>query len=281
MKKCLFFSALVIFSVASWCGDITVKSRINSVEIFSDRAVVERTATVEPPPGTQTVVFEGLPPSIIEDTIKVSGKGTASCEIMGTEIDVQDVEIPEIKELEKRIELLEIEKKKTNSFIELLDQQEELLESILTNSTAQTGKEVAEGKPDMVAIDKLFNFLTLKYNDISIKKLESGLKLTELDKKYAELNMQYSELTSRKAKKGKKVSVLIKCENSGSLSLSLFYTVKGCSWAPAYIAKALPDTSQMEITTMASIVQKTYEDWEDAAVTFPPRRPLWVSCRPI
>ena len=77
MKKCLFFSALLIFSLATWCDEITAKSRINSVEIFSDRAVVERTATVELPPGTQTIVFEGLPPSIIENTIKVSGKGNS------------------------------------------------------------------------------------------------------------------------------------------------------------------------------------------------------------
>lgn len=267
MKKCLFFSVLVVFSLGTWCEDITAKSRINSVEIFSDRAVVERIATAELPPGTQTVIFEGLPPSIVEDTIRVSGKGTASCEIMGTEIEDQEIDIPRIKELDKKIEEIEVEKKRIAGSLALLGQQEELLNSIMSNSMTQTGKEIAAGKPDIIALDKFFTFLTAKFEAIKSNRFELEIKQAELAKERDKINKEYTTLLSNKARKGKKVSVLMRCDKPGNLALSLYYTVKGCSWAPAYITKAIPESSQMEITTMASIVQKTYEDWNDAAIT--------------
>lgn len=267
MKKCLFFSALLIFSLATWCDEITAKSRINSVEIFSDRAVVERTATVELPPGTQTIVFEGLPPSIIENTIKVSGKGTASVEIMGTEIEDQELDNPRMKELDQKIEAMETEKKRIEGALALLNQQEELLNSIMANSTTQTGKEIAAGKPDIVSLDKFFAFLTAKFEAIKTGRFDLEMKKAELAKERDKINKEYTTLLSNKARKGRKVTVLLRCDRPGTLALSLYYTVKGCSWAPAYIAKALPESSQIEITTMASISQRTYEDWEGAAVT--------------
>ncbi len=267
MKKLCLMAMLFLFSSVTFCEEIIAKSRINSVEVFSDRAIVERTTTIDIPVGSHTVVFEGLSPSVIENTLKVSGKGSASCEIMGTEVTNDEIDIPCLKELDQQIEANEIEKKKVNASLSLLTEQENLLDSILTNSTIQTGKEVSEGKPDTVAIDKLFGFLTIKYEEINTKSLALDLKLSELTKKKAELTKQRQELLANKTKKRKKASILVICNKPGNLTLSLFYTVKGCSWSPAYIAKAFPESSKIEITMMASIVQKTYEDWENASIT--------------
>lgn len=203
----------------------------------------------------------------MENTIKVSGKGTASCEIMGTEIEDQDIDIPRMKELDKKIEEMEVEKKRISGSLALLGQQEELLNSIMTNSTTQTGKEIAAGKPDIIALDKFFAFLTAKFEAIKSGRFELEMKQAGLAKELDKINKEYATLLSNKARKGKKVSVLMRCDRPGNLAVSLYYTVKGCSWSPAYIAKAIPESSQMEITTMASIVQRTYEDWNDAVVT--------------
>ncbi|HQO21419.1 MAG TPA: mucoidy inhibitor MuiA family protein [Acidobacteriota bacterium] len=280
MKKYLFFSTLAIFSLAAWCEGITAKSRINSVEIFSDRAVVERTATVELQSGTHVVTFEGLPPSIIDSTIRVSGKGTASVEIMGTEVEEQDIDNPRMKELDQKIEAMEIEKKRVEGSLALLGQQEELLNSIMANSTTQTGKEIAAGKPDIISLDKFFAFITAKFETIKTSRFQLELKQAELSKERDSINKEYATLLSNKARKGKKIAVLMKCDRPGNLTLLLYYTVKGCSWAPAYIAKTLPESSQIEITTMASISQRTYEDWQEAAVTLSTAAPAMGATPP-
>jgi hypothetical protein len=267
MKKLLFVLAVIVIAPCIYGEEITAKSRINAVEVFSDRAIVERSASLEVAQGSHMIIFEGLPPSIMENTIRVAGKGTASCEIMGTEIEDRDVVIPGLKELEQQLEAIDVEIEKTDGSLSLLDQQEELLKSIMANSTAKTGKEISEGKPDLITMDKLFGFLSSKYDDINTRRLTLNLKTQELEKRRFELEKQRNELLSNKAKKDKKATILVRCDKPGNLALSLYYTVKGCSWSPAYIAKALPESSKIEITTMASIIQKTYEDWNGVAVT--------------
>jgi uncharacterized protein (TIGR02231 family) len=266
MKKLFLAIAVIMIAPYHRGEDISAKSRINSVEVFSDRAIVERIANLDLAPGSQSIVFDNLPPGIVDNSIKVSGKGTSNCEILGTEAEDQDIEIVEIKELEQQLEQLEIEKKNLNASLDLLSKQEDLLRSILSNSTNQLGKEVSEGKPDIVSIDKLFAFLTSKYDQIKKDRMAFDLKISDIEKKKRELNKELAKVRTDKTQKGKKVSVLVRCDKPGSLALSLFYTVRGCSWAPFYIGKALPESSQIEVSMMASIIQKTYEDWDNAEV---------------
>lgn len=267
MRSHFLLLILTLFSFIAYCNDIVVKSKIDSVELFSDRAIVERVAQVEIPSGDHKIIFEGITPFMSDNSLKVSGKGSAVCEILGSEIEEIDIDLPEIKQLEKALTEIEVEKRKIDSQSRVLTKQEEVLDTILTNSTTHSGKEIAEGKPDMLFLDRFFSFVSSKYDEINKNRLELNKKSLDIDNKKKELTRQLSDLKAKKALKGKRVTVLIKATTGGEMSFYLDYTVRGCSWSPAYIIKAIPDESKVELSSIASVIQKTYEDWNDAIIT--------------
>ena len=72
----LFLSFL--FSSGLFCDEILTKSSISSVTVYPDRASVTREADLSLVPGVHSVIFDGLPSALIPNSVRVSGKGTAS-----------------------------------------------------------------------------------------------------------------------------------------------------------------------------------------------------------
>jgi len=62
---------------------ISPKAVITAVTVYQDRAMTTRQVTVNLPAGSHLVVFEGLPSIIQDDSVRVSGKGTAGATIAG------------------------------------------------------------------------------------------------------------------------------------------------------------------------------------------------------
>jgi hypothetical protein len=59
-----------------------VDSRISAVTVYQDRAVVTRTAAVQLTGGTTELVFANLPQALNEQSLQVSGKGSAAATIL-------------------------------------------------------------------------------------------------------------------------------------------------------------------------------------------------------
>jgi hypothetical protein len=57
-------------------------SKITAATVYLDRAVVTRTATAELVPGVQELTFTGLPAGLVEQSLQVSGRGTATATIL-------------------------------------------------------------------------------------------------------------------------------------------------------------------------------------------------------
>jgi hypothetical protein len=56
-------------------ADIDASSRIGAVTLYSDAAVVTRTAEVDLPAGASRLVFHALPGAIYPDSLRASGEG--------------------------------------------------------------------------------------------------------------------------------------------------------------------------------------------------------------
>lgn len=74
----IYFAIIIIPSYAvSSVKKIKLKSKINSVTVFSDRAQITRTATKKLEEGEYQLIFSELPESIYKESIQVSGQGNA------------------------------------------------------------------------------------------------------------------------------------------------------------------------------------------------------------
>jgi len=245
---------------------IQTVSSIASVTIYPDRATIVREANIRPVFGPQSVVFSGLPTTLIPNSLRASGRGAAAVKILGLEVANEFLEtalLPEIKKLEAEIDTLNFEIIKTKNAIEVLSTQERFLNSIQATTTTKASEQVTQGKPDILSWEKVYDFLGTKLLAVKQAQLEQQKKLDEQNVKLDALKKKLDSIRPRRSQEAKKVTVLIEASQPGDFKISLAYTVMNARWAPLYTVRALPDSSEIELTVSGLIQQRSGENWEN------------------
>lgn len=126
-KRRLSFTLFLFFfiSCSLFAEEIVAKSSIKSVIIYPDRATIIREAALSLGSGIHSVVFDGLPVTLIPNSLRASGKGVAIVKVLGIDLSSQYLEsplLPEIEKLQIEIDALVLEMNKTKDRIEVLDQ---------------------------------------------------------------------------------------------------------------------------------------------------------------
>ena len=245
---------------------IQAASSIASVTIYPDRATVVREAHIRPGLGPQSVVFSGLPTTLIPNSLRASGRGTAAVKILGLEVANEFLEsalLPEIKKLEAEIEALDGEMAKTKNALEVLGTQEKFLNSIQSTTTAKASEEVAQGKADVLSWEKVYDFLGAKLTAVKQAQLDRQKIWAEQQAKREALKKKLDSIKPQRSQEARKVTVLIEASQVGDFKMSLAYTVKNAGWAPLYTLRALPDSNEIELALTGLIQQRSGENWEN------------------
>ncbi|MCX6577647.1 MAG: mucoidy inhibitor MuiA family protein [Candidatus Aminicenantes bacterium] len=245
---------------------IQAVSSIASVTIYPDRATIVRETNIKPVLGPQSVVFSGLPTTLIPNSLRASGRGVAAVKILGLEVANEFLEtalLPEIKRLEAEIDALNFDITKTKNAIEVLSTQEKFLNSIQATTTTKASEQVAQGKPDILSWEKVYDFLGTKLLAVKQAQLEHQKKLDDQNVKLDALKKKLDSIRPRRSQEARKVSVLIEASQVGDFKLSLAYTVMNARWVPLYTVRALPDSSEIELTVTGLIQQRSGENWEN------------------
>lgn len=258
--------------------DIAAKSAIVSVTVYPDRATVLRETDLVLPAGTHAIVFDRLPASLIPNSLRVAGKGTAAVKILGLDAKTQFLEaplLPEFHKLQAEVEALGFEVMMTRDAVEVLETQEKFLKSIEASKTSQ----------EIPAWEKVVAFLGAKLQEIRLSRLAQIKLLREQENRFETLKKKMDSLKPQRGLEAKRVAVLVEATQAGKLTLSLGYTVMNARWTPLYTLRALPDSSEVELTVAANILQKSGENWEDTKAflstsspsvgTYPPDLPPW------
>jgi uncharacterized protein (TIGR02231 family) len=285
----LLFFLFFILCAALFSDEIVTQSAISAVTVFPDRASVTREADLTLVPGIHSIVFSGLPATLIPNSVRVSGKGTAQVKVLGVDISTQFLEsslLPEINRLQKEIDNVQLEIDKIKDKVDVLESQEKFLKSIEASTSSQASQEILLGKPDVQSWEKVISFLSAKLQDVKQSKLECKKVLTEQAAKLDALKKKLESIKPQKPLEGKRVTVLLESSRSGDFKLNLFYTVINARWSPLYTLRAIPDSSEIELALQASIQQISGEDWEDvdallstsspALATNPPALNPWI-----
>ncbi|MCJ7612171.1 MAG: mucoidy inhibitor MuiA family protein, partial [Candidatus Aminicenantes bacterium] len=245
---------------------IQAASSIASVTIYPDRATVVREANIRPGLGPQSVVFSGLPTTLVPNSLRAFGSGTAAVKILGLEVANEFLEsalLPEIKKLEAEIEALDGEIAKTKNALEVLGTQEKFLNSIQSTTTVKASEEVAQGKADVLSWEKVYDFLGTKLTAVKQAQLDRQKILAEQQAKREALKKKLDSIKPQRSQEARKVTVLIEASQAGDFKMSLAYTVKNAGWAPLYTLRALPDTNEIELALTGLIQQRSGENWEN------------------
>ena len=264
------------FSFSADLKQISATSRITAVTVYSDRALTTRSATLNLKPGNYLIAFEALPTLILDDSVRVEGKGTASATIAGLEIKRTFLEgsgEKRIQMLQDEIRILERNSAGLNARTSGITAQKSFLESIRVAWGERISKELAVGRPTSAELQDASNFV-----GSGITNAEEKLRDIESEKKVIKdkidaLRRQQNEATGSTRKESKTVEVSVEVTREGSLSLELASMTPRASWEPSYDVRLAASAKTAELAFRAMVRQQTGEDWNNVDLTLSTARP--------
>lgn len=272
MKPIRLFALLSLVPLAALAAP--VNSAISAVTVYTDRAVVTRTATVDLPGGTTELVFANLPQALNERSLQVSGRGTAQALILDVSAKQTFVDFTpnaRVKELEDLLKGLGKQVRGLDDRGNLLNAQQASLDRMETALFAPPTKDVP--RPDLNQFTSSLNYLTEQKARLVTERATLDEQREDLTNKTNAAQNQLNELRGSGGKAFKTVTVRVSAPQAGSLDLALSYTVPGASWSPSYDARVLSADRAVALSYFGIVRQSTGEDWKNVALTLSTARP--------
>ncbi|MBC7363627.1 MAG: mucoidy inhibitor MuiA family protein [Candidatus Aminicenantes bacterium] len=261
-------------------GELRVKTKIDSVIVFPDRAQVFRRGQTTLSPDVKTLVFEGLPATLNDSSLRISGKGSARLKFLGVEVlkkYLETEQLPEVKKIKEEIRAVEAEISRIKGQEAVLDSQEKFLNSFSVAYSNQTARELAVGRPDLPGLDKFLDYLSTRLQKIQKARQDNARQLTESQARLESLKKKLNEIMPARAREEKSIRVLVDVSQSGRFEVELSYFVSPASWKPAYTMRLLPESAEIELTNVALVWQKTAENWDEVKLTLSTTQPEVLS----
>ncbi len=264
----VIFSLVLPFFV--YAQDIQADSKISAVTIYSGDALIKRVAQVKLPQGENRVIFADLIPEIDENSLRVSGEGSAGVKILGAYIKkefLKEQPVDKVRAIQAQILKLEDEVRKFNDAKKRLADEKSFLDSVRFFSKEQLPKDLATKMPAIKDLSDMLTFLDSRLKDNYSQVIDSELNIRDLRKQIEVLHRQLAEISAPTQKMKRSIIVELDVLRAGSLNIDISYRVGGAYWYPLYDARVNFDKKETELVSFASVKQNTGEDWQDVQIS--------------
>ncbi|MBX3737501.1 MAG: mucoidy inhibitor MuiA family protein [Candidatus Didemnitutus sp.] len=271
MKLLRLTALLSLFAAA--LSAAPVESTISAVTVYTDRAVVTRTATVDLAGGQAELVFANLPESLLDQSVQVSGRGTAQAVILDVAARRTFVDFTpnaRVKEIEDQLRALRNDDRTLGDQVAVLGSQRDSINEFMKNAVAASKD---AGRPKLEDVRATLEFGQKQLLDIAQANQKLDQQREELGNKIAALEQQLNELRGTGGKGFKTVVVRVSAAQAGNLELALSYTVGNARWTPSYDARVLSGERSVALGYFGVVRQTTGEDWKNVALTLSTARP--------
>ncbi len=276
--KTIIFAALfaLLVPLALYASEIKIESRISSVTVYPDSALITRTSELAKPEGRYTIVFDEILPDIDENSINVSSRGEADARILGVRavrIFTEHAPSDEINRIQSEIQTLKDELTMVNNHKKLLLDKKNFLDSAPSPATA--GHEISRPArmPSPDELGQMMEFLERELSGYYMGTAEADLEIREINAAIEVLARQLAQISGPARKLKRSIAVELEILSPGRAEILLSYLVRGASWRPSYDARAGIEDDSVELISYGNISQRTGEDWENVSVTLSTARP--------
>lgn len=251
MRNSLCLTAVL----ACWIVPATaVEVPISSVVLYPGSATVERSVQVAP--GTKELEVSGVPANFDVQTLRVQAdQGIQVGQVILREIGRTESASAREAELEARIQSLQ----DRIGMIDVDAKSAALVEKYLEN-LGSPGASTERQQPvvDARSIAAMLDAMRRGGSDAFERMHKAELQKRELNKQVAALQRDLDKLRSG-ARDARNIVVQLAVHQPGSVKVS--YQVNRAGWKPAYRALLDVSASSVDLERMATISQKTGEDW--------------------
>ncbi len=273
----LLLPVLCLLSSAPGLPAAPVTSAITAVTVYADRAVVTRTATAALEPGVAELVFANLPAALVDNSLHVSGRGTAQATILDVSAKPVFVDFTpneRVQTLEDQLRALRKQMRGLDDRGGVLQSQSAMLDRMEAALFAPPAKDVP--RPDLNQFTASLAYLTEQKTKIAADRAGLDEQREVLQAKITAAEQSLNELRGAGGRSYKTVTVRVSAASAasaGTLDLALAYTVPGASWAPSYDARVLSGEHAVAFGYFGVVRQRTGEDWKDVQLTLSTARP--------
>ena len=254
MKKRLL--AVAVFCAFSGAAAAQEAARISRVILYPGSATIERSARVAP--GGGKVEMTGLPANFDPRTLRVeAGPGVHVGEVVVKDASRADALGGRESQLEAKIEALRDEK----AVLDVQMKTAQLQRDYLTSMTIKPLPEGEKARPVIVdgkAIPAVLDAIRRGASDAYGAMQRIEVKKRALDRQIAVLERDLGRLRSG-ARDARTVSIAYSASKAGELRA--VYQVANAGWKPGYRAALDSVNSRVELERVATVQQRTGEDW--------------------
>jgi uncharacterized protein (TIGR02231 family) len=244
--------------------DVKATSRIDAVTVYRSSARVTRVAEARLGAGDGRVLLEGLPESLDDDSVRVSGKGTARARIFGVSVERVTAEAPaaEVRAAEERLEGLLSEDRALEDAIRVARERSKFVESLRSTYSEERAKNLAVRGLSAREWADMARFVEaeLSASASAVRKAEASRR--DLSRRIAAARAELEKLQAKRSRITKTVAVELSADQAGAVELVASYVVPGASWRPIWDARLVPEASTIEMAFLATVAQTSGEDWK-------------------
>lgn len=270
-----------------------IKSKIESVTVFTSGAQVYRSSAVNISIGITTLVFENLEAAIDARSIQVGGTGNFVI------MDVQHIiKYPELKQNTdetqspknlRRIKLLQDSLVMIGFDLEEINTTRDAL-NIEKNALLNNRLIKGETKRDTLNLVKeSLAYLRERLNNINSELLKLKKEEYRINNKKQRMQndlvllQNYNTNTGEVVKDETKYQIIVtvSADAIATGSININYMLQGAGWSPSYDLRAKGASGTMQLTYKAQVFQNTGIDWNDVKLTLSTANPNQSNVKPL
>ncbi|MGQ0602852.1 MAG: mucoidy inhibitor MuiA family protein [Anaerolineales bacterium] len=246
---------------------------IRAVTVFPDRARLTRTGRVQIEPGVQRIEVRDLPLSLLPESVRASGKGTARAKLLGVSTRMEyftDTPAESVRDLEAQLRTAQDVSVELAAHSGVLDKEQKYLEALGAQAESFARGLSLRGKTTEEQ-GAVFDFIRQRMTDIQSQMLRLSREKRENDKLVDKLKQELQAAQSARPRQRYVASVEVEVTTAGELQLDLVYVALGASWQPLYDLRLANDT--LDVTYLAQVQQNTGEEWSNVALALSTAQP--------
>ncbi|SEL71749.1 conserved hypothetical protein [Bosea lupini] len=261
-------AALIFAPSLAGAAEIELASRIDSVTVYPDGAVVTRLGKASLLEGVSQIVLRGLPASVDPASIRVEAQGDGSFAIGAVDVrQVPGEARPALDQvLEGKIRVLQGEKAKLAGEISAIEAKRATIENFGKVGPDKLG----EGGKVLPVSDwpAVFDAIGTALVKVQGELLTLRNRISDLDAEIAALE-KARPLAPRAGQPRRDVAIAVEAKAPVAADIAVSYRVAGASWLPVYEARLTTgsaNAAEIAFTRRAELRQRTGEDWNEVAV---------------
>ncbi|OGC43505.1 hypothetical protein A2Y85_04310 [candidate division WOR-3 bacterium RBG_13_43_14] len=248
-----------------------IRSRIDSVIVYSDRVLVTRIVDIEFH-GSQDIFISDLPGAIDDQTLRIKSKDLRVGEVMVKQGYLKVVS-PKVKAIEDKIKKLLIKDRALIDEGMVLQDKQKFLISISVSVPETISKELFTGKVAPTAWRQGLQFLTVEMTKAKNRIAEIERERVDLKEQVDAFKKQLSDI--RAVTQNRKTIIFdAHASSAKKYRIEITYVIYGGSWHTYYELRGRLATGKIDLAYFGKVNQRTGEDWDNVRLALSTAQPI-------